>query len=160
MPTLIKRQSPWGDTLFCDDVRLEEGGKFTIVGMYPSGDIVLHGPLPALLTKLCMLISYWESPGESDEPVKIVITLPGDEPDSPAATIDLPMDQMRKIAPPNDSDARDPFLGARANIALAPVVIRQLGRIRVRAFRGEKEIPLGALMVKQAPEFASPPDVA
>jgi hypothetical protein len=60
---------------FCDDVRQEIGGKFSLIGCY-SGAIQVH-PMPSVLPKLCVLVKVYtpiERPFE-----KLVIRLLRDE---------------------------------------------------------------------------------
>jgi hypothetical protein len=42
---------------FCDDVRQEIGGKFSLIGCY-SGAIQVH-PMPSVLPKLCALVKVY-----------------------------------------------------------------------------------------------------
>ncbi len=42
------------ETLFCDDIRHEMGGKISLIGVYSSGLFV--DALPALLSKLCLSV--------------------------------------------------------------------------------------------------------
>lgn len=42
------------ETLYCDDIRQEIGGKFSFIGVY-SGSLFVHA-FPATLAKLCLLV--------------------------------------------------------------------------------------------------------
>ena len=89
--TEINWPTPYGFTTFCDDIRHEMGGKKTLVGIY-AADMNFHGPLPITLPKFCLAIHYFERPGESSDPIKIEVTLPGDEADKPSISADLPVE--------------------------------------------------------------------
>ena len=154
----ISWPTPFGYTIFCDDIRHEISGKTTFVGIY-AGEMILHVPLPAIYPKLCLAIHYTERPGESTEPVRIEVSLPGDEIDKPAIVADLPIDQMRNRPPPSDPGADDPRLGVQFHMGLTPLQILKEGRIKVRAIRGEDVIRLGSLLIRSdAPEAVNPPN--
>lgn len=42
------------ETIFCDDIRYEVGGKFSLIGIYSGG--LLVNKFPVTLPKLCLLI--------------------------------------------------------------------------------------------------------
>ena len=62
----IRRSTPFGYTIFCDDVRNEINGKVTLVGVY-AGDVIVLGTLPVTLPKLGLSVNYHEKLGESEE---------------------------------------------------------------------------------------------
>jgi hypothetical protein len=132
---------PSGFTVFCDDLRQEINSKITFVGTY--GDTMLvNGLLPAILPTFAMMIVYREEP-ESLEPVEIKIFMPGHDYDSPAQTFQI--DPQADLIPPDTGE----FLMREARFywRVPGLVIEQEGQIRVRAFRGDQEIRLGALQV-------------
>ena len=140
--TLVRTHTPYGYVIFCDDIRFEFGGKTTYVGVY-SGTLVGIGSFPLVLPKFVMLATYIERPGESTEPVQIRAFLPGEA--DPFTRIDLPMNEARSAALPDDLP--DPLIMVSAPIGAAPLVLAQAGWIKVRAYRGDEEIRLGALSV-------------
>jgi len=82
--------TPYGTTIFCDDIRLEASGKVTLVGVY-IGDLIVLGTLPTTLPKFAMRILYTERPQESTDPVELRIFFPGDDDATPSikATLEL-----------------------------------------------------------------------
>lgn len=52
--------------LYCDDIRHEVGGKFSLIGCY-RGDLIVVGDLPATLPKLC--VAVWIST-DIENPIK------------------------------------------------------------------------------------------
>jgi len=154
--TEVNWPTPFGYTIFCDDIRHELDGKTTLVGIYAT-DMIFRIPLPAILPKLGFVIKYFERPGESSDPVKIQIFLPGDEQDKPTIEAELPYEEMRARPPPSDPEAKDPRIGVSLNLGMAPFKVAKEGRIKVQAIRGSEVIRLGSLRVKVAPKDQSEP---
>jgi hypothetical protein len=144
--TEISWPTPYGYTIFCDDIRNEIDGKVTLVGIY-SADMIFKVPLPVIVPKLGIVISYFERRGESVDPIRLEVYLPGDEDGKPSITTDIPHDNFRNIPESNDPDAEDVRINAIFHMVLSPVNIIKKGRIRVRAVRGEDIIKLGSLRI-------------
>ena len=155
MTKTVPAPTPYGYTLFCDDIRQEINGKVSLIGVY-GGDLIVAGPLPVALAKLALRITYIEQPGESTEPVEIHIYLPGNPDGQPIQRIPLPVD-FRSMAPDPHPGLTDPLLIAVFNMEFSPLPLQQEGQIKVRAYRGDLEIRLGTLLVhaRQAPPAAS-----
>jgi hypothetical protein len=151
--TMLKPQTPFGYTVFCDDIRREISDKITLVGVY-TGDLQLQADTPATLTSLSMLINYFERPGESTEAVKICVFVPGDNPEKPRVNFDLPPD-FREIDH-QDKDTDDPINGVSLQITLVGFEVPEVGHIRVRAFRGQDEIRIGSLRILSKPASEEP----
>jgi hypothetical protein len=81
-------------------------------------------------------------------PVKIEVTMPGDEADAPSAGIELDMPAMVRDFPPPGPDLDDPFLAVQAAFLFNPLEIKQEGLIEVRAIRDGKSYKLGGLRVR------------
>ena len=149
--TQISRSSPYGYSLFCDDLRREEGGKVTLVGLYGS-DMIISGSFPAALPKLALIVTYIERPGESDEPLELVIYFPGDSDDAPSQRVPLQAETVEGFRKQQqEPEVEDPLLIMRLDLMFTPIVIKQEGRIRVRMVRGDKEIRLGTLRIRAKP---------
>lgn len=132
---------PSGHVIFCDDIRHELHGKITFVGTY-TNVMYINGTFPAVLPKLCMGIVYRQE-SDSLEGVVIKIFMPGQDDDDPIAVFNLEV-QPDMIPPPRDEFTFNEF---RLFFEAPGVPIMQEGRVRVRAYRGDSEIRLGALMV-------------
>lgn len=143
----ISWPTPFGYTIFCDDIRNEMDGKVTLVGIY-AGEMIFNVPLPAIIPKLGFVIKYFERSGESTDPIKLLIYLPGDEENKASITFDFPYEEMRKVPPQQDSEIKDARLSGIFNLVLSPVNITQEGMIKVRAIRGEDTIRLGSLRIR------------
>lgn len=145
----LRRQTPRGDTVFCDDIRQEIGGKVSYIGIY-RGAINFPNKLPATLSKLCFAISYVERIGESSDPVELRLFMPGDKEEKPTLVSQLPVEQMRKLPAPENFDSEDPAFAMIAHLQLTNVNLAEEGRIQVRAHRGDQEIRLGSIKVTSA----------
>ena len=144
--TVVAPTTPYGYTIFCDDIRMEAGNKPSFMGVY-AGLINLHQPLPFKFAKFCFAINYIERPGESTDPATLSIYLPGDAEDAPSIKAELPVETMRSQEPPADTELEDPVMRLALNIIAAPLEIKSGGLIKVRVHRGDLEIKLGTIRV-------------
>jgi len=148
MTDVVRWPTPYGFTIFCDDIRFEQNGKRSLIGVY-TGELIVFGSPPVALPQFAMVVNYFERPGESTEPVEIGI-LASWRPE-PLFKIILPVDEMRKIPLPSDPEADDPVIGGVWNLNIPNLQLPQPGRIKVRARRGESEVRLGSLLVSFRP---------
>lgn len=145
--------TPFGYTLFCDDIRQEVNGKSTLVGVY-GNDLIIYGSLPATLPKLALWVSYFERLGESREPLELLVYLPGDGDDAPTMRNSIAGETLERIRSPNissDVTPEDQLFGMTAQIILSPITLKEEGPIKVRMIRGENEIRLGTLHIRAQP---------
>ncbi len=146
----IAPTTPYGYTIFCDDVRQEMGNKTSHVGIY-RGKLIINAPLPVLLPKFFLVVHYFERPNESTEPVSLHIYMPGDAEGEPTVTQELPLDDARSKTPEPEILESDPLLALTFHHMFAPLELKSEGRIRVRAYRGDLEVRLGTLTVISTP---------
>jgi hypothetical protein len=154
--------TPFGYTLFCDDIRQEIGGKVTLVGLY-SSDLIVFSDLPVTLPKIALSVSYFEVRGESEESLELRVYLPGDSDDTPTlrSTIaDELLDKLRKLDIPADVLAENPRVGLNLHIGFSPITLTQEGWIRVRMIRGQDEIRIGSLRIRSYPPTRNPTGAA
>jgi hypothetical protein len=142
--------TPYGYTIFCDDIRQEANGKWIYIGVY-SAEMIIFGVPPMLLPTFVAATTYRERPGESDVPVKIKMFVPGS--DCAAVELDVPVAVMRSAQFSTETEGEDRIFSAIVPIRLSPLLLRQGGLIKIRAYRGDDEIRLGALLVR----FQAPP---
>lgn len=150
---IIKWSTPCGFVVFCDDIRDEVGGLRTYVGCYAE-DMILTQPLPTFLARMGFSIRYLERPGESLQPVKVVVTVPGELLDKEETIFEAIIfeDGVRPPHVPSVADDNeDIFLVAQFQVRVSPLVIHREGRIRVKAYRGDDEIRLGSLRIISRP---------
>jgi len=156
---IVSKETPSGETIFCDDIRMEVGNKTSYIGIY-SGSINLDKPPPTQLAKFALAIYYSERPGESTDPVRLAIFLPGDTNDAPTVNAELPVEQMRSRPAPSMMEFDDPAITVMMHVVIAPLRINEEGLIKVRAYRGDLEIKLGAIHVLSKPPENEPGAIA
>lgn len=139
----------FGYAIFCDDIRFEHEGKVTLVGTY-SGSMLIHGSLPAVMPKFGIHVNFRQRTSLYDPKLKLMIFVPGDEEDRPSFEID-----MRTPDDARPPGAEMPFIGAVANVVLAPLSIPTEGKIQVRVVRDGVVHKIGSLQVQASPATAS-----
>jgi len=136
--------TPYGYTIFCDDIRQEEGGKTSFMGVYRG--LMTLPAIPMTLPKFCLAIWYFERANESTEPLEFRAYFPWDPDGKPSFSAPITNPSFRD-APMPTGVSLDAFPGIEFHVAFAPLEIKSAGTIRVSAFRGELEIRLGSLPI-------------
>lgn len=138
---------PYGVTIFCDDIREEEGGKRIIIGAYDDGMNVPR--LPALVPSLAFMIKILEpiSYKNRDGVLKILApTAEGSE-----VVFSHALDPERWAAlDEDDFDPEAEYVGSSYIIRASPFNLKAPGFMRVRAYYGEEEVKLGSIQVRQS----------
>lgn len=142
--------TPYGYTLFCDDIRYEINGKLTLAGVYAS-DMIFPNDFPVTLPKLCLRISYFERPHESTDPIQVRVYVPGDPADMPSFKVDIPREQINALPIPTPEPDLEQMIAIIFHMEAAGMVIKEPGAIRVRAYRGDTEVRLGSMTVRKGP---------
>src|SRR5262245_60643287 len=75
---------PFAVTTFCDDIRYESGGKFSLIGAYHKMLIFPGATFPFILNRLGLSITFVEHPSALAEDIDIHVLLPGDAREKPA----------------------------------------------------------------------------
>lgn len=148
-----------GTSIFCDDIRYEVAGKFTLVGCY-TAEMTIHGEPPVTLPKLGIYaLLVLPSTKVPSEVVFRVVYDPGGEvlfesriDADPAG--DRPDKGTSRIAPlvhesGGGDDERVVQIGRQ--IVLSPLLVRREGLVRVRAVADGETVKLGSLRLRFAP---------
>ena len=154
------RNKAWGFTLFADDLRIEIGGKMSIMGAYQA-DIFFpsHLPFPISLPKFCALIMYYEIKGSIKDDIIFKVTFGSDN----KTLVEIPF--LRKdIESTAGNEPTPEKIGAeyaedserifhtRIPIGITPFVITEAGRLRVRAYFSDGSIlKLGSIGARHVP---------
>lgn len=154
----------FGNTLFCDDIRQEAGGKISLIGCY-SNIIVLHGPFPFIFPKFGFYITLTQRREVLDPNIEIKIFLPGDPEDTPSFHTEsrettegaVAEETARQVQGLPLSDQR--VVTMHASIVAAPLIIKERGIIKVRALRQSELVRLGGIRVVQQSDLAKPATV-
>jgi hypothetical protein len=140
-------RSSWGFSLFCDDIRPELGGKYSIMGVYQV-DMILMTPPPFVAPKFGILVKYFETLESRDGDLSLKIYMPGDQKDAPTITMPVPRAEIGPSPPDLDAD-QERIFAATIPVVLAPFVIAKEGFIKVRMSRGDVVTNLGSLKIRQ-----------
>ena len=140
--------APCGYTVFCDDIRQEINGKHTLVGCY-QGVMFVNREFPVILPRFAMRVVYTERSDADIPDLKLNVFFPGDDDDNPAFSMDIsiPKERPGPIGDPGPY----PRASLTSPIVLDGVEIKERGRIRVRMYRGDEIIKLGALTIEKNP---------
>jgi len=141
---IIDPTLPSGHTLFCDDIRQEVGGKVSYIGIYAG--VMFVNEIPAQLSKLCLAITYRDSiEANGTVTIRVIYEVDGEDQILTEADCEL----QGELALPTNDEFR--MLEMRLFIQIAPFQITNEGKLKVRVFKGEDKIRIGALEVKRAP---------
>lgn len=145
----------YGYTTFCDDIRLEVGGKFTLVGVY-GGQMVAHAAaLPTILPKLSLAIQYRQRYDRVVLPVQFRIYFPW-QPEQPVI-IDPPdehiLPAIESARMLSERVGEVAFANVGFSFTFVPFAIVSPGIVKVRAMRGDDMVRLGGIeIIVAAPE--------
>lgn len=149
-----ERPEAFGHTVFCDDVRVEADGKFTLVGVYPIV-MYVHSDFPMQLPKFGMFVTYNERlDSPSAEPAEGLVLLPGETEENPSVRFSLDLSPYRNKPLPDH--ARDPDMPPvehvvfHAHLIFTPLNISSPGNMEVYAIRDGVKINLGRLRIIRA----------
>ena len=149
---IINPRLPTGHTIFCDDIREEVGGKYSLIGVY--SDLLEVVSFPVVLPQLAFAVTLWESPDDVAE-VDLRITYKAEESEE--------YEVLRHMWPASAhgdcaSDEEDDSLQVaemQVFARLTQVPFNGPGRLKVRAYRSRDEIRLGTLRVQLRGEAAT-----
>lgn len=133
--------------VFCDDVRAELGNKLSLMGLY-SGDMIVPGPPPVGLPKLCVVVWITTDIDDPMERVNVRVLAPPDERER--ARIDFP---SRGATLHQEGATR---MQTQAIIQMAPFPLEHEGFIQVMVETERETLRAGRLMVKFAGPASGP----
>ena len=143
---IIYPSLPSGHTIFCDDIRHEVTGKVTFVGSY--GSHLYTTSFPATLPRLCCAVTYRESPTIGGAvAVRVIHDTDGEESVVADIKYEIPPELVR------ENETTEPFVMREMKFAieLSPFQVSGPGQLKVRAFRDDDEIRLGAIIIDLNP---------
>ncbi len=141
----------FGHSIFCDDIRNEPGGKLSFIGCY-NGVIFVPPEFPFVLPRFCIQIHIFSPAAQPFSSIVVRCYAPGEdrpifeepiEPPSKDAQVDL-------VAGFEKEQAAPLYIVAGTSLIFAPLHIRTLGLIRVRALvdDADDEVRLGSLRIE------------
>jgi hypothetical protein len=147
---------PFAITTFCDDIRYEIGGKYSLIGVYRDSLIFQGGTFPITLARLGLSITFVEPPSASIGDIDIHVLLPGDTREKPSF--------LFKVQPQGGQSVHDAPEGSRRvvnfHLILGPLIVKESGPIKVRLVKGGQRYRAGVLQVQTAQAGTQPQAVA
>ena len=143
----------YGYTIFCDDIRTEDGGKLSFIGCYNAA-MFTASAFPIKLSKLCVHMHIFSPPSQPYKSVMARCYLPSETTPIAEEAIDIPSlaDQEALLASLPKDSKNHPYIVVAASLVFAPLEISEPGLMNVRALinGGPEELHLGSLMIARS----------
>ena len=132
----------------CDDIRMEVGNKFSLIGCYPGNPIYVN-PIPSAFPKLCVVASAYTPP---DRPFsKLVLRIAKD--DKPVAELPIDPEALKSAAVARDGVHRFAAVGM---IIMSPFPVEAPMKLRVEADTEDGVLLGGHIWIEQPPPSSVP----
>lgn len=138
------------ETLFCDDIRHEVGGKLSFIGVYSGGMFVQS--FPVTLPKLCLMV---KTVTPADEPLRsLKLRVLKDE----ETLQEIALDEEQLTAASDaaeemtDKERKERIHMAQFMLVFSPIQFDGPCKLRVRVYTEDGELHGIALKVDQAPQ--------
>jgi hypothetical protein len=143
----------YGNTIFCDDIRLELDGKVTYVGAYNSGVMLVRASFPLVIPKFCFAIAFYQRKDLYVPSLGLRVFVPGDGDEKASIEADLQGPIVNDPQPKNLSNEHGVLYHmASTNMVLSPFTIEQPGLIKVRVLREGVLYRVGSLRIMPFPD--------
>lgn len=142
----------YGTVIFCDDIRFEQQGTYSLIGCY-GPEIRIPAEFPVTLPKLGILVQLRIPPKDQKSILKIGIFVPGTTADGGATIL---YDLAKPQALPKTSSAAaasdtEMVMYMNHPLLYSPFNLPSPGAIIVRLFIDEKSTLLGSLNIEHVP---------
>ncbi len=151
---LLPPPTPFGHTIFCDDIRQEVGGKISFMGTYRS--YIYFPSFPMDIPKFCLFVTYHEAAEGDIPPLELQVYFPDDEEGMPSFIQPHGFPALSGTPPPA-LVGLTPLRTMIIPVVFAPFHVEHAGPIRVRMKRGDDLVRLGALYADLPPNQDTPP---
>jgi hypothetical protein len=144
---------PHGFTIFSDDIRQEVGGKVTLVGVYNG--VLLTNAFPLMLPKFCFSTRYREPiMDKRADTIEFKMFIDDNDGEKVLFHNNIVVSDLNPniVSDKNQELDATTFWELVVNGAISPLLIGGPSKIRMRAYRDEKEHRLGALIVRTPTE--------
>jgi hypothetical protein len=133
-----------GYTIFCDDIRFEQDGKVTLVGMYHGVMIIRAAEFPITIPKFALSVVFTQRKTIFERKLFMRVSLPGDKDEEPSFIVEIEPPAEMPIAGNSDR----PNISARANLIMSPLTIAAPGKMKVGIERRGELHPVGTLEIQ------------
>jgi hypothetical protein len=107
----------YGHTLFCEEIREERSGQFTVIGAFPN-DIVVSPNIPAFVPKFSLMIYLYIKKSMHPKAVSINVSF-DDESVDPDISLPVPIDEGQWTQGSFETAKKDPiYVRIQNNIVL------------------------------------------
>ena len=137
--------NPFALTTFCDDIRYETAGKFSLIGVYRETLIFPCGTFPITINRLSLSITFVEDSSVLIGDIDVHVLLPGDMREKPSFAFKIEPHEAQQV--PDDPEGTRRSLNF--HVMLGPLTIRESGLIKVRLINRGRRYRAGALFVGQ-----------
>lgn len=135
--------SRYAHVIYCDDIRNEIGNKLTLVGVYQGA--LVASPIPALLPKLCVVLTLHTPKERMFEQVSVV----GTYDDQEAFRMELSKEELDSITadlPPPSADTKSYEMTLMAT--LTPFQIETTGTLKLEIIADGEQLRCSSLSIK------------
>jgi len=140
---------PYGISHFCDDIREEVGGKFSLMGVY-SSDLIFIGSAPGQIPQLGIATTIIIPSSIEISEIKLVVSSTSREGDDKTVS--------EAMITPNDIEAHAYVKTGSArfqfNQKISPFAAVEPTTLKVRAYFGDFEVKLNTLKVSFSDQLA------
>lgn len=137
-------------TAFCDDIRFEQQGKITLIGLYGT-EMFIYADYPTALPKLGVFVQIRVPPSEIKMgDLSVSVYAPGN--DVPVITNALQIPALEPIK--GELPDLEPIFTVNVPILMSPFMLVQDGYIKIRVSYAQNVYKAGALHVTKV----NPPD--
>ena len=144
---IIQPSLPYGEVIFCDDIREEINDKLNFVGVYENGMNIL-GKGPVNIRQICAWIALRTDPTKKPLSGKVKIIRSDTETEIYKFDFSFPSDFSIANLPNEKIEPEQiQYTELTLKVALFDLYFDRPCRLKVRAFSGDDEIRIGSLHI-------------
>ena len=146
---MVNARNAWGFSLFCDDLRQEIGGKYSLMGIFEN-HLLIPSEFPCAFAKFVIVVKYYELKGMFDNDLEVNISLVQDE----AEKLLISQTIKRADFPITPDEAQldqdsEPIYSLTTSYVFSPLVLEKESHIKVRIKCGSVITKLGRLLIRK-----------
>lgn len=141
-----KLSTPFGYTIFCEDIRVERDDRFSFIGVHPAV-LTIADDFPVTFPKISFSVNFLERTSDPHEDLEILIFLPDDK-DEPS--IRHAVDRKASVKRGSSSDlGEDPLWHIAINFQFSLFTVHRPSTLRVRMKAGDTLHRCGSLLFRK-----------
>jgi hypothetical protein len=143
---------PYGNTIFCDDIRFEIGGKASLMGCF-GAELRTFGQVPLMLSSFAAFVSVRIPRAMQFKKLAVALMVDFGEGQKELSRVEIPVDEK-----PRDGAEPGQIYSIDVPFRLSPLIIEGEGFIRCRAYVDDLEVKVGSLRVAVLSVEEMPPE--